>query len=116
MVLPPASGTDGIKSGIRPAASMITRHLTDLSTISFNPTNGNTALTGQLLNVKGAGRDLTIGWRYNALNDARPTLSVGATEAAVTVGTGNSVTYTAPDGGTYTFVSAGTGVWTMPLA
>ncbi|WP_043429301.1 RHS repeat-associated core domain-containing protein [Arthrobacter sp. FB24] len=114
MVLPPASGADGIKSGNRSAAAMITRQLTDLSALSYNPTNGNVVLTGQLLHVKGANRDLSIGWRYNSINDVRPTLSVGAVEAGVTVGTGNSVTYTAPDGGTYTFVSAGAGVWTMP--
>ncbi|GAA5199915.1 hypothetical protein GCM10023346_40810 [Arthrobacter gyeryongensis] len=95
MLLPPASGTNGIASGNRPSASMLTRHLTDLSTLSFNPSNGNVALAGQLLHVKGAGRDLTIGWRYNSLNDARPTLSVGANEAAITVGGDNSVVYTA---------------------
>lgn len=114
MVLPPASGADGIKSGYRAAAAMTTRHLTDLTTLSFNPTTGNVVLAGQLLHVKGANRDLGIGWRYNSVNDARPTLSVGAAEAGLTVGTGNSVTYTAPDGGTYTFVSTGPGAWTMP--
>ncbi len=71
-------------------------------------------LAGQLLHIKGAGRDLGIGWRYNSLNDARPTLSVGASEAAVTVGADSSVTYTAPDGGTYKFVPAGAGAVTMP--
>ncbi|MEZ2390713.1 hypothetical protein AB6813_14455 [bacterium RCC_150] len=93
---------------------MVTRHLTDMTTLSWNPTNGNAVLTGQLLHVKGAGRDLTIGWRYNSENDVRPTLTVGATEAAITVGGDNSVVYTAPDGGTYTFAPAGTGAWTMP--
>ena len=73
---------------------MLTRHLTDLSTLSFNPSNGNVALAGQLLHVKGANRDLTLSWRYNSLNDARPTLSVGANEAAITVGGDNSVVYT----------------------
>ncbi|MEZ2390162.1 RHS repeat domain-containing protein [bacterium RCC_150] len=93
---------------------MVTRHLTDMTALSWNPTNGNAVLTGQLLHVKGAGRDLTIGWRYNSENDVRPTLTVGATEAAITVGGDNSVVYTAPDGGTYTFAPAGTGAWTMP--
>lgn len=114
MVLPPASGSDGIKSGNRAAASMVTRQLTDRTAISWNPTNGNMVLAGQLLHIKGAGRDLGIGWRYNSLNDARPTLSVGATEAAVTVGADLSVTYTAPDGGTYRFAKSGPTVWTMP--
>ncbi|WP_442545223.1 RHS repeat domain-containing protein [Arthrobacter sp. KN11-1C] len=114
MVLPPASGTNGIASGNRGAAAMVTRHLTDMTAMSWNPTNGNVVLTGQLLHVKGAGRDLGIGWRYNSLNDTRPTLSVGGTEAAVTVGGDNSVVYTAPDGGTYTFAPAGTGAWAMP--
>jgi hypothetical protein len=114
MVLPPASGPDGIKSGNRSAAAMVTRHLTDMTANSWNPTNGNVVLTGQLLHVKGAGRDLGIGWRYNSLNDTRPTLSVGAAEAAITVGADNSVVYTAPDGGTYTFAPAGAGAWTMP--
>jgi RHS repeat-associated protein len=114
MLLPPASGPDGIKSGNRSAASMVTRHLTDRTAISWNPTNGNMVLAGQLLHIKGAGRDLGIGWRYNSLNDARPTLSVGASEAAVMVGADNTVTYTAPDGGTYKFVPAGVGAWTMP--
>jgi RHS repeat-associated protein len=114
MVLPPASGPDGITSGMRSAAAMVTRHLTDMTALAWNPTNGNLLLTGQLLHVKGAGRDLGIGWRYNSLNDARPTLSVGAKEAAVTVGADSSVVYTAPDGGTYKFVPAGPGAWTMP--
>ncbi len=114
MVLPPASGPDASKSGNRSAASMVTRHLTDRTTVSWNPTNGNVVLAGQLLHVKGAGVDLGIGWRYNSLNDARPTLSVGTAESAVTVGTDNSVTYIAPDGGAYKFVPAGAGAWTMP--
>ncbi|WP_354254645.1 hypothetical protein [Arthrobacter sp. UYEF21] len=33
MVLPPASAPDGIKSGNRSAASMVTRHLTDRTAI-----------------------------------------------------------------------------------
>ncbi|SEF12092.1 YD repeat-containing protein [Arthrobacter alpinus] len=114
MVLPPATGPDGIKSGNRGAAAMVTRHLTDMTAISFNPTNGNVVLTGQLLHVKGAGHDLGIGWRYNSLNDTRPTLSVGGAEGSITVGTDNSVIFTAPDGGTYTFVSTGAGAWSMP--
>ena len=109
-----ASGSEGIKSGNRAAASMVTRHLKDRTAISWNPTNGNMVLAGQLLHIKGAGRDLGIGWRYNSLNDARPTLSVGASEAAVTVGADLSVTYTAPDGGTYRFAKSGPTVWTMP--
>lgn len=114
MVLPPASGPDGIKSGIRGVSSMQTRHLTDLSALSWNPPNGNVVLTGQLLNVHGVGRDLTLAWWYNSLNDTRPTLSVGGVEAAISVATDNSVTYTAPDGGTYKFAAAGSGQWSMP--
>jgi hypothetical protein len=36
MVLRPAAGHDGIKSGNRAAASMVTRHLTDRTAISRN--------------------------------------------------------------------------------
>ncbi len=93
---------------------MVTRHLTDMTAISWNPTNGNVVLAGQLLHVKGAGRDLSVGWRHNSLNDARPTLSVGGTESAITVGADNSVIYTAPDGGTYKFTPTGAGAWSMP--
>lgn len=114
LVLPPATGPDGAKSGNRGAAAMVSRHLTDMTAVSWNPTNGNMVLTGQLLHVRGAGRDVGIGWRYNSLNDARPTLSVGGAESAITVGTDNSVIYTAPDGGTYKFVPAGAGAWSMP--
>ncbi|MDY7542127.1 RHS repeat-associated core domain-containing protein [Cryobacterium sp. 5B3] len=114
MTLPPASGPDGSKSGNRDVSMMVSRHLTDFSALGWNPTNGNMVLTGQLLNVHGVGRDLTVGWRYNSLNDARPTLSVGGAETALTVAADNTVTYTAPDGGTYAFVPAGTGQWTMP--
>lgn len=113
MVLAPPSGANGINSGNRKAASMVSRHLTDLSSIGWNPTNGNLVLTGQLLHVKGAGRDLAFGFRYNGLNDVRPTLSVGHDEGSVIVGADNSVTYTAADGGTYKFVPSGS-AWTMP--
>ncbi|UYY83680.1 hypothetical protein OIT41_20665 (plasmid) [Arthrobacter sp. YA7-1] len=113
-LLPPATGTNGAASGSRGAASMVTHQLTDASKLAWNPTTGNASLTGRLLNIRGIGQDLNLAWRYNSLNDARPTLSLGRIEAALRVdgGTGK-VTYAAPDGGWYTFTPSGS-TWTMP--
>ncbi|MCF3138771.1 hypothetical protein LRQ04_05825 [Paenarthrobacter sp. AR 02] len=113
-LLPPATGPNGAVSGQRGAASMVNHTLSDTASVGWNPTTGNTVLTGSLLHLRGVGQDLNLGWRYNSYNDARPTLSLGRLEAALRVNsTTNAVTYTAPDGGWYTFASNGT-TWTMP--
>lgn len=114
-LLPPAVGSNGLRSGERGAASMVGRGLTDAVKVSWNPTNGNTVLTGKLLSLAGIGQGMNISWRYNSLNDARPTLNLGRIEAAIRVNAGNDeVTYTAPDGGWYVFKPAAGGKWTMP--
>ncbi|WP_043429303.1 RHS repeat-associated core domain-containing protein [Arthrobacter sp. FB24] len=112
--LAPATGANGVASGNRAAASMVTRQLSDAAALSWNPTNGNIVLTGDLLHLKGVTRDMDVKWRYNSLNDVRPTLSVGTREAGVRVDASNNITYTAADGGEYTFVPDGAGGWTRP--
>lgn len=113
-LLPPAAGNNGAASGNRGAASMNSRSLSDAVTAAWNPTNGNTVLTGRLLHVTGVGQDMNVTWRYNSLNDARPTLNLGRLETALRVDAGGAVTYTAPDGGWYTFTPTGTNTWAMP--
>jgi RHS repeat-associated protein len=93
---------------------MVSRDLTDSIKQSWNPTTGNSLVTGELLHLEGPGRDIDLSWRYNSINDDRPTLSEGTSETAVTVGADNSVTYTAADGGTYKFVPKTPSGWTMP--
>jgi RHS repeat-associated protein len=112
--LPPASGPDGHLSGHRKAAQMVTRDLSDATKLGWNPTTGNIVLTGKLLHLEGADRDIDLSWRYNSINDHGPTLSEGTIETALTVGADNSVTYTAADGGTYKFEPKTGGGWTMP--
>ncbi|PNH86161.1 RHS repeat domain-containing protein [Arthrobacter sp. AFG20] len=112
--LPPAAGPDGLLSGSRKAAGMVGRDLTDRMKLAWNPTTENILVTGQLLHLEGNDRDVDLSWRYNSINDDRPTLSEGTSESAVTVGADNSVTYTAPDGGTYKFVPKTGGGWTTP--
>jgi RHS repeat-associated protein len=112
--LPPAEGPNGHLAGKRSAAAMLTRNLTDRVSLGWNPTTGNILLTGQLLHLEGADRDIDLSWRYNSINDHRPTLSEGTNETALLVGADNSVTYKATDGGTYKFVPKAGGGWTMP--
>jgi RHS repeat-associated protein len=112
--LVPATGPNGILSGDRSAAGMVSHKLTDTIKQSWNPTTGNFLLTGKLLHLAGTERDLDLSWRYNSINDDRPTLSEGSSETALTVGVDNSVTYTAADGGTYLFVPKSPSGWTMP--
>jgi len=112
--LPPAAGANGHLAGNRSAAAVLTRNLTDRVKLGWNPTTGNILLTGQLLHLEGADRDIDLSWRYNSINDHRPTLSEGTNETALVVGTDNSVTYRAADGGTYKFVPKTGGGWTMP--
>lgn len=114
-LLAPASGNNGAASGERAAASMVGRSLNDAIKSSWNPTNGNTVLTGKLMSLTGVGQDTNISWRYNSVNDARPTLNVGRVETSLRVDTTtDNVTYTAPDGGWYTFKTKSPGVWAMP--
>lgn len=112
--LPPAFGANGHLAGNRSSAAVLTRNLTDRVKLGWNPTTGNILLTGQLLHLEGADRDIDMSWRYNSINDHRPTLSEGTNETAIVVGTDNSVTYRASDGGTYKFVPKTGGGWTMP--
>lgn len=51
--LPPATEANGINSGFRKAASMVCRHLTDMTAFGWNASNGNVVLAGQPLHVKG---------------------------------------------------------------
>nr|WP_232223573.1 hypothetical protein [Arthrobacter sp. FB24] len=112
--LVPATGANGAASGNRGAASMVSHSLSDAAVLGWNPTNGNIVLTGDLLRLKGVSRDMEVKWRYNSLNDVRPTLSVGTQEAGVRADASNNITYTAADGGEYTFVPNGSGGWTAP--
>lgn len=109
-----ASGPNGHLAGERKAAQMPTRNLTDAIQLAWNPATGNVVLTGKLLHLEGADRDIDLSWRYNSINDTRQTLSQGTAETALQVAADNAVTYTAPDGGTYKFVPKAGGGWTMP--
>jgi hypothetical protein len=118
-ILPPATGPRLEQSGNRPATGMITRSLTDRVTAGINPVNGNLLLTQNLLNLTGIGQGVNINVRYNSLGDARPTLNVGLFEAQLFARGNGEVTYTAADGGGYTFTSptaAGGGItrYTVP--
>ncbi|MFB0834703.1 RHS repeat-associated core domain-containing protein [Arthrobacter halodurans] len=93
---------------------MVGRDLTDTVRLAWNPTTGNVVLTGRLLHLEGADRDVDLSWRYNSVNDHRPTLSAGAAESALGVAADDTVTYTAEDGGTHRFVPKTGGGWTMP--
>lgn len=107
-------GPDGSLSGSRAAAQMVGRDLSDTARLEWNPTTGNIVLTGELLTLPGADRAINLSWRYNSINDDRPSLSEGTQETALQVGADKSVTYTAADGGTYKFVPLTGGGWTMP--
>ena len=109
----PAIGGDCGKSGTRSGAQMKSHSLTDAASMAFNPTNGNLALKGTLLHMAGVGVPLSINWRYNAINDYRPTLNVGLNEAALQPTSGGGFTFTQDDGGCYTFNKSGT-TWTTP--
>lgn len=112
-LLPPVT-VNGAESGSRGKASMIEHTLTDTTKLALNPTSGNAVLTGRLLHIRGIGQDVNVAWRYNSKYDHRPTLSVGRFETVLRSdpSTGN-MTYTAPDGGWYTFVRSGT-TYSMP--
>jgi RHS repeat-associated protein len=66
-------------------------------------------LTGSLLHLTGVGQSVDINWRYNTINDGRPTLDVGGYETALELDTdgGTTYTYTAPDGGCYDLTNGG---------
>lgn len=107
-------GPNGSLSGSRESAEMVGRDLSDTARLEWNPTTGNILLTGDLLTLPGAERAIDLSWRYNSINDDRPSLSQGTHETALQVGTDNTVTYTAADGGTYKFTPAAGDGWTMP--
>jgi hypothetical protein len=58
--LPPAVGPDGILSGNRKAAQIVSRDLTDTVKLGWNPATGNIVLTGKLLHLEGADRDIDL--------------------------------------------------------
>jgi hypothetical protein len=58
--LPPAFGANGHLAGKRSASAMLTRNLTDRVKLGWNPTTGNILLTGQLLHLEGADRDIDL--------------------------------------------------------
>ena len=104
-------GLQGATSGFRAASQPLTHQLNDSTRVSLNPTNGNMLLTGSLLHLRGVGQDLSIGWRYNGLNDTRPTLNTGLSEAALQPWTDGSFSYVAPDGGCYHFTPKNGSSW-----
>lgn len=107
-VLPQAVGVNPTASGSRTAASMISHTSTDRSGVQINPTNGNLLYSQALLNLTGVGQSASVGVRYNALNDARPTLSTGLFESQLyRNGSTGAVTYTASDGAGYVFTPTG---------
>lgn len=113
-LLPPVT-VDGAESGSRGKASMVTHQLTDTSSLALNPTSGNVVLTGRLFHIRGVGQDMNVAWRYNSKYDRRPTLSVGRLEAALKIDPVTSnATYTAPDGGWYTFPFTAPSTYGMP--
>ena len=109
--LPAAHGANCTLSGDRAGAKSVSHALTDRSKLSFSPVTGDLLATGQLLHVAGIDQDDTIVWRYNPINDARPTLDVGYAEAALVANSDGSLTYTAPDGGCYRFPATGSNTW-----
>ena len=102
--LAPSNGTQTGLSGARSGADMFTHGLTDRAQLQLNPTNGNLTYTQGLFNIAGVGLPTQVQLRYNSLNDLRPTLSVGRNEAQLFRNANGSITYTAPDGGGYTFI------------
>jgi len=88
---------------------MISRSLTDRVATEVNPTTGNLLVTQNLLNLGGVGPGVSIGVRYNAQNDARPTLNVGLLEAQLFRNNNNTITYTDPKGTAYEFSPNGDG-------
>ena len=109
----PAVGSNCAASGNRSGAQMDTHNITDLASVAFNPTNGNMAMQGTLLRMAGVGVPVSINWRYNAINDGRPTLNVGMTEAALVPDGSGGFKYTQNDGGCYDFTKSGS-VWLTP--
>jgi RHS repeat-associated protein len=109
--LPQAAGAQCTQSGSRAGSQPVTHQLSDSTTMSTNPTNGNLALGGSLLHLRGVGQDLNIGWRYNGINDTRPTLNTGLYENALQPWTDGSFTYVSPDGGCYHFTPKTGSTW-----
>lgn len=112
LALAPASGTSPTLSGNRSAAGPITRTLTDRSGLAINPTNGNLLYTQSLLNLAGIGPSVSVGVRYNSLNDQRPTLNMGLFESQLYRKPNGNLVYTAPDGGGYEYVPTSPGATT----
>jgi RHS repeat-associated protein len=111
-----ASSTQPTKSGSRSATRPVSKTLTDRSRLVFNPTNGNLLYQQSLLSLAGVGARVSIGVRYNSLNDHRPTLNVGQFEAQLFRKSDGTLTYTGPDGGGYDFTpkAIGGSTYNMP--
>jgi RHS repeat-associated protein len=109
--LPQAAGSGCVSSGTRAGSQPLTHQLNDSAKMALNPTNGNLALGGSLLHLRGVGQDLNIGWRYNGVNDTRPTLNTGLYETALQPWTDGSFTYVSPDGGCYHFTPQNGTTW-----
>lgn len=107
----PAAGC--AQSGSRAGSQPLGHQLNDSTSMSLNPTNGNLLLSGSLLHLRGVGQDLNIGWRSNSIEDTRPTLTAGQSEAALQPWADGSFSYVAPDGGCYKFTKSGT-TWSVP--
>lgn len=116
VALPQAVGGHPELSGDRAGAKSISHSLTARSKLVYSPVTGNVLVTGQLLHVAGVDQDATIAWRYNSLNDGRPTLDVGYAESALKLNSDSSLTYTAPDGGAYTFPQVDSTHWGTQFA
>jgi RHS repeat-associated protein len=102
-VLPVAVGPANTTSGDRSSNQLLKRSLTDRITAGVNPTNGNLLLTQGLLSINGIGPKLNIGFRYNSLNDNRPTLNVGLFEAQLFRLPNDLFTYTDPTGTAFNY-------------
>jgi RHS repeat-associated protein len=110
---PAAHGGNCTLAGDRAGAKAVSHALTDRSKLDFSPVTGDALLTGQLLHVSGIDQDTNVVWRYNAINDTRPTLNLGFFDSALVLNGDGSLNYTAPDGGCYKFAQSGS-TWMAP--
>jgi RHS repeat-associated protein len=119
-VLPAAVGGAPGTSGNRASNSVLMRNLTDRVQAGVNPTNGNLLVTQSLLSLAGVGPSASVGIRYNAINDVRPTLNVGLFEGQLFRNPDQSFTYTDPTGAAFRYTAkadqagANYGTYNMP--